>query len=108
MKLTSISFNDKTARDYQPAGIFPPNINRAPGNSSASPHTTVILKDQPGQVANTLAQEIRNPLGHIKLSVEMLSSIIEDNDLKMYLEVIMRNSIRIDNLVQEFLLESRP
>jgi signal transduction histidine kinase len=62
------------------------------------------LNNQTGQFVFTLAQELRNPLGHISLSVEMLEFIIEDNDLKMYLEVIKRNSIRINDLINEFLI----
>lgn len=105
MKLPTISF--KTAPDCQPTVKFHSYIKRARDNNDFLPRVAVILKDRPGQVAYALAQEIRNPLGHINLSVEMLESIVEDNDLKMYLEVIMRNSIRIENLMHEFLLVSQ-
>ena len=106
MKLPTISFSKKTAPDYQPTIRFHSFIKKARDNNNFLPRVAVILKDRPGQVAYALAQEIRNPLGHINLSVEMLESIIEDNDLKMYLDVIMRNSIRIENLMHEFLLVS--
>lgn len=103
MKLPTISFNKK---DYQPAIRFHSFIKKPRDNNSFLPHVAVIVKDRPGQVAYALTQEIRNPLGHINLSVEMLQSIVKDNDLKMYLDVIMRNSIRIENLMHEFLLIS--
>jgi signal transduction histidine kinase len=106
MKLPILSFKDKATPDYQPSIEFHSFIKTARDNNNYSPRIAVILKDHPGQVAYALVQEILNPLGHINLSVEMLQSIIKDNDLKMYLDVIMRNSIRINNTLQEFLHES--
>lgn len=53
--------------------------------------------------ASTLAHEIRNPLTNINLSVEMLQTIIKDDNLKRYLDIIMRGSTRINQLINEFL-----
>ncbi len=50
-----------------------------------------------------LAHEVRNPLGSIKLSAEILYNILEDNDQKEYLEIIMRNSVRINDLITRLL-----
>ncbi len=104
MKLPIFPFKDKAMREFQFPIKFHSFINTTPDNNNYSPRIAVILKDHPGLVA--YAQEIRKPLGNINLSVEMLESIITDNDLKMYLDVIMRNSIRIDNLLQVLLHES--
>jgi signal transduction histidine kinase len=65
--------------------------------------TTVLLKDLSVQFASSLVHEVRNPLNNIKLSVETLESIIKDKDLKIYLDIIIRNSERINNLIIELL-----
>jgi signal transduction histidine kinase len=108
MKLPTVSFSDKITPDYKPSALLPSYRNKSTDNNNYSSRMAVMLKGDPGQGANTLAQEMRNPLGHINLSVEMLESLIENNDLKMYLDIIKRNAIRIDNLLHEFLLESNP
>jgi len=50
-----------------------------------------------------LAHEIRNPLTNIKLSVDLLELAVKDNDLKMYLAIIMRSSARINDIINEVL-----
>lgn len=61
-----------------------------------------------GKIARTLAHEVRNPLTNINLSAEQLEESIEDENLKIYLEIIKRNSKRINDLVTELLDNSRP
>jgi nitrogen-specific signal transduction histidine kinase len=51
-----------------------------------------------------LAREVRNPLSNINLSAEMLESAIKDNELKIYLDIIMRSSMRINNLINQLLM----
>ena len=51
--------------------------------------------------ASGLAHQVKKPLGNISLSVEMIESIVKDNGLKMFLDVIMRSSILIDHLMEE-------
>jgi len=79
------------------------NAKLAPDFNSYSPLLPARLKNNTSQVAYMLAQEIRNPVGHINLSVDMLESMVVDNDLKMYLAIIKRNSTRISHLINEFL-----
>ena len=62
-----------------------------------------IIKRQPVQYASVLAHEVRNPLATINLSVEMLAELIKDNDLRLYLDIIMRSSVRINDLINELL-----
>jgi signal transduction histidine kinase len=62
-----------------------------------------VLKEDPGQFALALAHEVRNPLTNINLSVKLLESAIKDDELKVYLDIIARSSIRINNLIKEFL-----
>ena len=61
-----------------------------------------------GRFIRTLAHEVRNPLGNIKLAVENLlqTTVIEDDNF--YLDIIKRNEQRINDLVTELLLSSRP
>ena len=81
------------------------NAKLAPDFNNYSPLLPAKLKNNTRQTAYMLAQEIRNPIGHINLSVEMLESMIADKDLKMYLTIIKRNSIRISHLINEFLTD---
>ena len=61
-----------------------------------------------GRLVRTLAHEVRNPLSNIQMSVEQIenSEIIPDN--KVFLEIIQRNSKRINDLITELLDSSRP
>ncbi len=62
-----------------------------------------ILKKEPGPLIEALAHEVRNPLSNINLSLVLLEAIIKDNDIKVYLDIIRRSSIRINNLMVEML-----
>jgi len=62
-----------------------------------------------GRLVRTLAHEVRNPLNNITLSVEQLQQEISRSDsAEMYLDIIMRNSRRISDLISELLNSSRP
>lgn len=61
-----------------------------------------------GRFIRTLAHEVRNPLNNINLSVENLIEQTDDEDEKLYLEIIQRNGKRINDLITELLQSSRP
>jgi PAS domain S-box-containing protein len=61
-----------------------------------------------GRFIRTLAHEVRNPLNNINLSVENLIEQSQDEDEKMYLEIIQRNGKRINDLITELLQSARP
>jgi signal transduction histidine kinase len=65
---------------------------------------TIILPKQPSHFASALAHEVRNPLSTINLSVEMLKATMTDPDQLLYLDVILRGSARINDLVTDLLL----
>ncbi|HYV93763.1 MAG TPA: ATP-binding protein [Chitinophagales bacterium] len=61
-----------------------------------------------GRIARTLAHEVRNPLTNINLAVEQLeqdNSTLEDR--QMLLDLISRNSDRINNLVTQMLQSTK-
>jgi PAS domain S-box-containing protein len=59
-----------------------------------------------GRVIRTLAHEVRNPLNNINLSLENLKT--ETNEqAALYLEIIQRNSKRIEDLINELMDSSR-
>jgi len=61
-----------------------------------------------GRLVRTLAHEVRNPLSNIQMSVEQLESMASKEDDKIFLEIINRNSKRINGLITELLNSSRP
>ncbi|MEI9933736.1 MAG: histidine kinase dimerization/phospho-acceptor domain-containing protein [Ferruginibacter sp.] len=61
-----------------------------------------IWKKKPNQFATALAHEVRNPLSTINLAAEMLQTTIKDEEQRMYLDIILRGSGRIKNLVTDF------
>ena len=98
------TFNAKRAPGYRISLFLTPTINTVTGNNNLLARMSETPKDHPGQPVNLLAQEIRNQIGHITLSIEMLDSLIENNEMKTYLDVITRSSIRINHLLNTFLL----
>jgi signal transduction histidine kinase len=61
-----------------------------------------------GKIARTLAHEVRNPLTNINLSVEQLEELLNEENYTIYLDIIKRNSKRINDLVTELLENSKP
>ena len=61
-----------------------------------------------GRLVRTLAHEVRNPLTNINLSTEQLESEVHDEEQRMYLGIIRRNSQRINDLISELLNSSKP
>ncbi|MFZ0427504.1 MAG: ATP-binding protein [Acidobacteriota bacterium] len=62
-----------------------------------------------GQLSAGIAHEIRNPLGSIKGSIEILESEIPDSHPKHeFIEIIKEETARLNRLVGEFLEFARP
>lgn len=61
-----------------------------------------------GRVARTIAHEVRNPLTNINLAVEQLKTEFEGTETAdTLLEMVERNSLRINNLVSNLLNATR-
>lgn len=62
-----------------------------------------------GKIARTIAHEVRNPLTNLNLALDQLrSEIPEDNEaIKLYGDIIERNSNRIEQLIGEMLNSSK-
>ncbi len=56
-----------------------------------------------GRVATIIAHDIKNPLTNINLATDQLSDEIQNEDLKLYLTIIKRNSGRINDNINHFL-----
>lgn len=61
-----------------------------------------------GRLVRTIAHEVRNPLNNITLSVEQMQHDLKDESMQLYLNIIQRNSKRINDLISELLYTSRP
>src|SRR5437868_5498281 len=62
----------------------------------------------PGNFISAISHEIRAPLTNINLSVELLQDALQDSQLKTYLDIIMRSSARINDLVTDMLKSQLP
>lgn len=62
-----------------------------------------------GQIARSIAHEVRNPLTNLSLALEQLRDEIDSNeDAEMFLDIIKRNSSRIEQLITDMLKSSKP
>lgn len=55
-----------------------------------------------------LAHEIRNPLNNIILSIDQLLPMQRDDMQKSFMDIIQRNSLRINNIITELLNLAKP
>jgi signal transduction histidine kinase len=68
---------------------------------------TEVLR-QPARFVTALAHEVRNPLTNINLAVDMLAYAIKDDEPKLYLDIIRRSSVRINQLICDLLKYQEP
>ena len=61
-----------------------------------------------GRLVRTLAHEVRNPINNINLASEHLRSLQLPEESILYLDIVSRNSNRINELIKELLNSSRP
>jgi len=61
-----------------------------------------------GQMAASIAHEIRNPLASIRGSAQQLKGLDLDESHKKLLSLIVQNSDRLDQIISEFLVFARP
>jgi len=61
-----------------------------------------------GRLVRTLAHEVRNPINNINLACEHLRSTATTEENEIYLDIIYRNSGRINELIKELLNSSKP
>ena len=73
---------------------------------TCSPQKTAQKKPDP--FASALAHEVRNPLSNINLAVEMLKSTNSHEDQEIFLDIIRRNSGRINDLINDLLVSYQP
>lgn len=83
---------------------FASQVNSSIDNNNHYPARIVpaVSKTNHSQLV-AMAHELRNPLTDINLSVAMLEAVLQDRDLKMYLDIIMRSSIKVSDLITEML-----
>lgn len=75
-----------------------------PGSLSPSVTMQGRIQNKPLGFVSALAHEVRNPLCNINLAVEMLNFTNLDGDQRQYLEIIMRGSGRIKDLIKTLLV----
>lgn len=60
------------------------------------------------RLVRTLAHEVRNPLTNIHLSLDQLEADLQDDDQRLFADIIRRNSKRINVLITELLNSFKP
>ena len=98
----SIEMNNNGEKYIQ--GIIHDNTSRKRAEKTALQAEKLAAT---GRLVRTLAHEVRNPLNNINLSIEQLDPQLEGDDLRLYLDIINRNSKRIGDLITELLNSSR-
>jgi len=78
-----------------------------PSTSLKVLHPATPTKKTPHQLA-ALVHEVRNPLANVNLAAEMLAVIITSDEQKSYLDIIMRNSVRINAVLTDMLTSCQP
>jgi signal transduction histidine kinase len=66
------------------------------------------VSHQPARFITALAHEVRNPLTNINLAVDMLAFVVNDDEPKLYLDIIRRSSARINHLIGDLLKYQEP
>jgi signal transduction histidine kinase len=66
-----------------------------------------IVQKHTGQFATALAHEVRNPLSNINLAVEMLKTSMKTEEQNIFLDIILRGSGRINDLVTDLLASTQ-
>jgi signal transduction histidine kinase len=93
-----------SAGKYHESVNFDLTINPVMNNNSyALQAAPEVLKETHARFPTALANEVRNPLTSIQLSVGMLEALSIGNDSKIYLDIILRSSMRINDLINELL-----
>ncbi len=64
--------------------------------------------EEPNPLASALAHEVRNPLATINLAVQMLKSPTQVPDPELYLDIIMKASGQINDLITDLLKIAQP
>ncbi len=60
------------------------------------------------RLVRTLAHEVRNPLTNIHLSLDQLETDLQDDDQRLFVDIIRRNGKRINTLITELLNSFKP
>jgi signal transduction histidine kinase len=81
------------------------SVSVEPGRQTSPDHFKMLtpvktVEEKPGEFAS-FVHEIRNPLSTISLSAEMLKSLVTDKDQKMLLDMVIRGSERINNILTD-------
>jgi|GEM_PF-2509287 len=62
-----------------------------------------IAQKESGAYDSLLAHEVRSPLTNVDLSMEILLAGVTDQERKTYMDIIMRSSVRINELMNELI-----
>src|SRR6185503_14904733 len=65
--------------------------------------TQSVWNDPSIPLASVLVHEMRNPLTNIMLTIHLLESKILDDTDRMYMDIIRRSSVKINDLVNDLL-----
>jgi signal transduction histidine kinase len=69
---------------------------------------SLVIQKQPALLAAALAHEVRNPLANIALAAKLLQETATDDNQKKYLDIIVRGSVRINEIVTDLLTPVQP
>ncbi len=95
--LHSIFFSNQRKEYFQPEKSF-----------YIPQHHIDTLSEKTSSTVTALTHEIRNPLANIYLALELLMPMVKDEEQEKYFNIIMRSSIRINDIVNDLLKSTPP
>jgi signal transduction histidine kinase len=100
-RVVSMQTNQNTREGY--GQLLNMELYIAKSAEMDTPENPKIIKDTPLPLIAALAHEVRNPLTCINICTEMLKSKISNKNKVIYIDIIKRNTSKINNLIYDLI-----
>ena len=99
-----VTFNTKTASNSPLSRDTDSYLDDTIHNNGHCPWVEATISKAPAaRFLSEMIHELRNPMTSINLSTEMLNAATKDDDFKLYLDIITRNTIRLSDMINDLI-----